>query len=66
MIPNLLEWQDSLIVLDIKQECFNLTSKYRQNIIQQDVFCLTLSALQRTRLIHFITSIWIRLKAALT
>lgn len=28
VIPNLLEWQDSLIVLDIKQECFNITSKY--------------------------------------
>ncbi|NJS41436.1 type IV secretory system conjugative DNA transfer family protein [Candidatus Gracilibacteria bacterium] len=27
VIPNLLEWQDSLIVLDIKQECFNITSK---------------------------------------
>lgn len=38
VIPNLLEWQDSLIVLDIKQECFNITSKYRQNILKQKVF----------------------------
>lgn len=38
VIPNLLEWQDSLIVLDIKQECFNITSKYRQDVLKQDVF----------------------------
>lgn len=38
VIPNLLEWQDSLIVLDIKQECFNITSKYRKEILQQEVF----------------------------
>lgn len=29
VIPNLLEWDDSLIVLDVKQECFSITSKYR-------------------------------------
>ncbi|WP_109043985.1 type IV secretory system conjugative DNA transfer family protein, partial [Aggregatibacter actinomycetemcomitans] len=29
VIPNLLEWEDSLIVLDVKQECFSITSKYR-------------------------------------
>lgn len=38
VIPNLLEWQDSLIVLDIKQECFNMTSKYRQEVLKQEVF----------------------------
>lgn len=38
VIPNLLEWQDSLIVLDIKQECFNITSRYRQEVLKQDVF----------------------------
>jgi type IV secretion system protein VirD4 len=38
VIPNLLEWQDSLIVLDIKQECFNITSKYRKEVLNQDVF----------------------------
>ena len=26
VIHNLLEWQESLIILDIKQECFNITS----------------------------------------
>lgn len=38
VIPNLLEWQDSLIVLDIKQECFNITSKYRRDVLKQQVF----------------------------
>lgn len=38
VIPNLLEWQDSLIVLDIKQECFNITSKYRKEVLNQEVF----------------------------
>lgn len=38
VIPNLLEWQDSLIILDIKQECFNITSKYRKEILKQEVF----------------------------
>lgn len=38
VIPNLLEWQESLIVLDIKQECFNITSKYRQDILKHEVF----------------------------
>lgn len=38
VIPNLLEWQDSLIVLDIKQECFNITSKYRKEVLKQEVF----------------------------
>lgn len=38
VIPNLLEWQESIIVLDIKQECFNITSKYRQEVLKQEVF----------------------------
>ncbi|KAJ6644914.1 Type IV secretion system protein VirB11 [Pseudolycoriella hygida] len=38
IIPNLLTWQDSLIVLDIKQECFAITSKYRQQVLKQEVF----------------------------
>ncbi len=38
VIPNLLDWQDSLIVLDIKQECYNITSKYRQQTLKQEVF----------------------------
>ncbi|KAJ6644929.1 Protein VirD4 [Pseudolycoriella hygida] len=38
VIPNLLGWQESAIVLDIKQECFNITSKYRQTVLGQEVF----------------------------
>lgn len=38
VIPNLLEWQDSLVVQDIKDECFRLTSKYRQQVLGQKVF----------------------------
>lgn len=29
VIPNLLEWQNSCVVLDVKQECFEITSAYR-------------------------------------
>ncbi len=38
VIPNLLEWENSLVVLDVKQECFSITSKYRKNILKQEVF----------------------------
>jgi len=38
VIPNLLEWKQSCVVLDIKQECFDLTSKYRKEILNQEVF----------------------------
>jgi len=38
VIPNLLEWQDSCVVLDIKQECYDYTSKYRKEVLGQDVF----------------------------
>lgn len=34
VIPNLLEWQKSSIVLDIKHSCFNITGKYRQQILK--------------------------------
>lgn len=36
--PNLLTWTDSSVVLDIKQECFNITSKYRQDHLKNKVF----------------------------
>ena len=29
VVPNLLEWPDSVVVLDVKQENFKITSKYR-------------------------------------
>lgn len=38
VIPNLLEWQNSIVILDVKQECFDITSKYRQDVLKQEVF----------------------------
>jgi len=38
VIPNLMEWEESCVVLDIKQECFDFSSKYRRDILKQDVF----------------------------
>ncbi|MDO2410010.1 type IV secretory system conjugative DNA transfer family protein [Campylobacter magnus] len=38
VIPNLLDWNQSAVVQDIKQECFDFTSKYRAEILGQDVF----------------------------
>lgn len=38
VIPNLLEWKESTVVLDIKQECFDYTSKYRKEKLGQEVF----------------------------
>lgn len=37
MVPNLLYWQGSAVVSDIKSQLFDLTSKYRQSI-GQDVY----------------------------
>lgn len=38
VIPNLMTFTDSLVVLDIKKECFDYTSKYRKDILGQDVY----------------------------
>lgn len=38
VLPNLLEWDESVVVLDIKQESFDYTSKYRKEILNQEVF----------------------------
>ncbi|MCL1077093.1 type IV secretory system conjugative DNA transfer family protein [Parashewanella spongiae] len=35
VIPNLLSWQDSVVVLDIKQENWNITAGFRQSHGQQ-------------------------------
>jgi type IV secretion system protein VirD4 len=40
VIPNLMEWLGSLLVLDLKQECFNITSKYRQQVLGNQVFLI--------------------------
>ncbi|UAT43288.1 type IV secretory system conjugative DNA transfer family protein [Anaplasmataceae bacterium AB001_6] len=39
VIPNLLYWEDSVIVHDIKLENFELTSGWRKQKLKQDVFC---------------------------
>jgi type IV secretion system protein VirD4 len=38
VIPNLLHWMDSVVVLDIKQENWNITSRYRAKELKQDCF----------------------------
>jgi type IV secretion system protein VirD4 len=38
VIPNLLHWSDSVVVLDIKQENWNITSKYRAKVLKQACF----------------------------
>lgn len=38
VIPNLLHWKDSVVVLDIKQENWNITSRYRSRELKQDCF----------------------------
>lgn len=38
VIPNLLEWSESAVVMDIKKECFDITSKYRKDILKQEVY----------------------------
>lgn len=38
VIPNLLEWENSAVILDVKQECFEITSKYRQDKLKNKVF----------------------------
>lgn len=38
VIPNLLSYEGSMVVLDIKQENFDLTSGYRKDKLGQDVF----------------------------
>lgn len=38
VIPNLLDWPQSAVVQDIKQECFEFTSKYRRDKLENEVF----------------------------
>ena len=38
VIPNLLHWEESAVVQDIKQECFDYTSKYRAEKLDNKVF----------------------------
>jgi type IV secretion system protein VirD4 len=38
VIPNLLHWPDSVVVLDIKQENWRITSRYRSKALKQACF----------------------------
>lgn len=38
VIPNLLTYRCSAVVQDIKQECFDFTSKYREQVLGQKVY----------------------------
>ena len=38
VVPNLLNWKDSVVINDIKAENYNITSGYRKNVLKQDVF----------------------------
>lgn len=38
VIPNLLFWEDSIAVHDIKLENYELTSGYRKNVLKQEVY----------------------------
>ena len=38
VIPNLLTWPHSVVVNDIKDECFQLTAGYRQEVMKQQVY----------------------------
>lgn len=40
VIPNLLDFEFSMVVLDPKQECYNITSRYRQKTLGHKVFLL--------------------------
>ncbi|EKC5524123.1 TPA: type IV secretory system conjugative DNA transfer family protein [Vibrio parahaemolyticus] len=38
IIPNLLRWFDSCVVTDFKKENFAITSKFRKEVLKQDVY----------------------------
>lgn len=38
IIPNLLRWFDSCVVTDFKKENFSITSKFRQQVLKQEVY----------------------------
>ena len=38
VIPNLLEWKESAVVQDIKQECYDYTSLYRQQKLENEIY----------------------------
>ena len=38
VIPNCLSYEESMVILDIKQENFNITAGYRKEVLKQDVY----------------------------
>ncbi|EPM53382.1 TaxB conjugal transfer protein [Pseudomonas syringae pv. actinidiae ICMP 19071] len=38
VIANLMLWLGSAIILDLKQECYNITSRYRQKVLGNKIF----------------------------
>lgn len=38
VITNLMAWTGSAVVLDLKQECYNITSRYRQKVLGNKVY----------------------------
>lgn len=38
VIPNLLTWEDSVVVLDIKKENYEVTARFREKVLEQAVF----------------------------
>lgn len=61
IIPNLLDWQDSAVVQDIKQECFDYTSRYRKEKLGQEVYLFNPLTEEHIDTIHCIILIWMEL-----
>lgn len=38
-IPNLIEWEDSVVVNDLKGELWEKTAKYRRQVLSQECYC---------------------------
>lgn len=49
VIPNLLEWKESAVVMDIKNENFAITSKYRKEVLKQEVYYFNPYSLETDR-----------------
>ena len=49
VIPNLLHWEESAVVQDIKQECFDYTSKYRAEKLGNEVYLFNPFSLETHR-----------------
>jgi len=61
-IPNCLEWTDSMVIQDIKQESYDYTSKYRKEILGQEVYLFNPFSPDRTHRYNPLT--YINMKSA--